>query len=254
MASATESRDRALETQLAAHLKTRPVYAFRAIGSTMETAHQLAAEGASEGTLVWAERQEQGRGRWGRTWESPPGGLYLSLITRPARPAAETPQLSLVTGLAITEAIQQMTTLFAAIRWPNDLLLGGKKVCGILLEARNGAAVIGIGLNVATNPRELPETATSLRAAGAACDAYQLPGALCARFEQWYDAWTHQGFAPVREALRPWMGLGQLVQIATPLEQLQGQAMDVDESGRLVVRLDSGIQRRFEAGEVTRLR
>ena len=140
----------------------------------MEIAHELAADGAPEGTLVWAARQEQGRGRLGRVWASPEGGLYCSLILRPMRAPAEIPQLSLVAGLSTAEAIHEVTQLHPAIRWPNDLLLGGKKVAGILAEGQSHslrpAVVIGIGINVSTDPRELPETATSLHAAGAACD------------------------------------------------------------------------------------
>ena len=243
-----------LEEQLAPHVEGRPVYAFQSVGSTMEVAHELAAEGAPEGTLVFAQRQEQGKGRWGRTWESPSGGVYFSLIIRPSRPVDHIPQLSLVAGLAAAEAILRATNLFSSIRWPNDLLLGGKKVCGILLEAKNGAAVIGVGINVSTDPRELPETATSLHAAGAACDPLELTGALCDRFDAWYDVWTKQGFHPIREALRSWIGLfGHPVQLTAGSEQLQGTAQDLDEQGRLVVRLDSGLLRPFDAGEVTRL-
>ena len=243
-----------LEEQFALILEGRAVYAFQSVGSTMEIAHELAAEGAPEGTLVFAQRQEQGRGRLGRTWDSPAGGIYFSLIVRPSRPVDQIPQLSLVAGLAAAEAILQATNLFSSIRWPNDLLLGGKKVCGILLEAKNGAAVIGVGINVSTDPRELPETATSLHAAGAACDPLELTGALCDTFDAWYDVWTKQGFGPVRQALRPWIGLfGHPVQLTAGSEQLQGTAQDLDEQGRLVVRLDSGLLRPFDAGEVTRL-
>ena len=244
-----------LEEQLTLILEGRPVYAFQSVGSTMEVAHELAAEGAPEGTLVFAQRQEQGRGRWGRAWESPEGGVYLSLIVRPSRPQGEIPQLSLIAGLAMAKAILQTTNLFASIRWPNDLLLGGEKVCGILLEAKNGTAVIGIGINVSTDPSGLPEIATSLHAAGAACDPCELTGALCDQFDAWYDVWTKEGFGPIREALRPWIGLfGHPVQLTAGAEQLQGTATDLDEQGRLVVRLDSGIQRSFEMGEVTLLR
>ena len=268
----------------------RPVYAFQHVGSTMDVAHELAAVGAGEGTLVWAIRQEQGRGRLGRTWASPEGGLYISMLLRPTRPPTELPQLSLVAGLAAAQAIQEHAKLFPAIRWPNDLLINGKKVGGILVEAsssvRSGLrargspapalarggpggqlptahspqpsalyAVIGIGINVTTQLKDLPETATSLSASGAGCDPCQLTGALCRRFEAWYDVWTVKGFGPIREALRPWMGhFGQPVHISAGSSRFEGTATDLDESGRLVVRLDSGLLRAFEMGEVTLLR
>ena len=231
------------------------IHAFQRTGSTMEAAHDLAREGAGEGTLVWAAHQEQGRGRLGRTWESPQGGAYFSLILKPMRPAAEVPQLSLVAGLAAAEAIKALTGLFPSVRWPNDVLISDKKVCGILTEAKNGAVIVGIGINVTTHQSALPGTATSLAAAGATdCDPYRVTAEVCRHFDRWYGAWTARGFAPIREALRPWVAMfGHPVQISAGRRQMEGTAQDLDESGRLVVRLDSGILRPFEMGEVTLL-
>ena len=256
----TGERDETLELRLMQHLNGLrlggPIYAFGRVGSTMEIAHELAAQDAPEGTLVWAGRQERGRGRLGRTWESPEGGLYCSLILRPKRAATEIPQLSLVTGLAVAEAVREVTGLYPSIRWPNDLLIQGLKVCGILVEAKGGAVVVGIGVNVAAKPKNLPEEATSLAAAGASdSDVQRLLGVLCNRLSAWYDVWTAQGFHPIREALRPWMGhFGQPVHVTAGTTRFEGTATDLDESGRLVVRLDSGILRAFEMGEVTLLR
>ena len=124
-------------------------------------------------------------------------------------------------------------------------------------------AVVGIGINVTTNPRDLPETATSLQAvldctlhpSPFTLDPTLLASTLCRKFEGWYDVWTAQGFAPIREALRPWMShMGELVRLQTGASQTEGQATDLDDSGRLLVRLDSGIVRAFDAGEVTLLR
>ena len=151
-----------------------------------------------------------------------------------------------------------------SIRWPNDVLLGDKKICGILTEAKNGAVVVGIGINVATDPKALPDTATSL--AEKVSDTFDpksvrhflaldLTAAVCRKFDGWYDVWTAQGFAPIRQALRPWMGhLGGLVRLKTGAGDTEGQAADLDESGRLLVRLDSGVVHAFDAGEVTLLR
>ena len=265
-------RDPELEAAIARHLGGRPVYAFQQVGSTMEVAHRLAAEGAPEGALVVAARQEQGRGRLGRAWASPEGGVYLSLILRPMRPPSETPQLALVAGLAAAEAIRDSACLYPSIRWPNDHLLREKKVGGILTEQKvpgtlGGGAVenslsarfvvvIGIGVNVSSDPASLPEGSTSLAAEGAShVSREEVIAGLCRRFSAWYDVWTRQGFAPIREALRPWMGLfGHPVHLTAGTERLEGTASDLDESGRLVVRLDSGILRQFEMGEVTLLR
>ena len=254
------------------------IHAFASCDSTMERAHALAREGAGEGTLVFASRQTQGRGRLGRKWESPEGGAYFSLILRPSRPLSETPQLSLVAGLAAAEAIhEQLTSRLSdssaarqpvSIRWPNDLLLDGKKVAGILTEASTHHSslithhyvVVGIGINVTTDPRDLPDTATSLaeKVPGtfekSAWHLFPLVAALCSNFDSWYDIWTAKGFAPIRQALHPWMShMGGLVRLTTGVSHMEGQAMDVDEHGRLLVRLDSGIVRAFEAGEVTPL-
>lgn len=246
----------------------QPVYTYRDIDSTMTAAHQLVAEGASEGALVVAERQTQGRGRQGRSWVSPEGGLYCSFVLRPKRPTAAA-QLSLVAGLAAAETIRDGACLYPSVRWPNDLLLQGKKVAGILaegsrLEAQGKpsayslqprAVILGFGINVTTPADALPEIATSLAASGAsACSREDLLAGLCRRLSHWYDLWTDEGFAAIREALRPWMGLfGQPVHIQAGSSRYEGVATDLDEQGRLVVRLDSGIQRAFEAGDVTLL-
>lgn len=271
MATDTALRDRRLEQRLTQALGGsafgRTIRAFERVGSTMELAHALAADGAPEGTLVWAARQDQGRGRQSRTWESPKGGIYLSLILRPTRPATEMPQLSLVAGLAAAEAIQESTGLFPSIRWPNDLLLNGQKVGGILVEASSSFistshaprpmshVVVGIGINVTTRLKDIPNTATSLVAAGAECDPYRLTGEVCRRLKSWYDEWYANGFVPIRTALRPWLGLfGQPVRVAAGSKEFEGTASDLDEAGRLVVRLESGVPRAFEMGEVTLLR
>jgi BirA family biotin operon repressor/biotin-[acetyl-CoA-carboxylase] ligase len=234
-----------------------PVYAFRRVGSTMEVAHGLAAQGAPEGTLVWAARQEQGRGRLGRSWASPEGGAYCSVILRPDRPLSQIPQLSLVAGLATAEAIRELAGVPPAIRWPNDVLLDGLKVAGILVEARDDATVVGVGINVTTDPADLPPDAISLQQAPIACSAspVDVTGELYRRFRAWYDVWRRSGFLPIREALRPLMGLfGEPIQLSTALETLRGVAADLDEQGRLLVRLDAGPVRPFEMGGVTQLR
>jgi len=247
------TRDSALEARLVTALgadRRGDVHAFARVSSTMDVAHTIGQEGA----LVWAQRQEQGRGRQGRTWESPEGGAYFSIIVQPARAAAEIPQLALVAGLAAAEAIRECAMLSPRVRWPNDVLLNGKKLAGILTEAKNGSVVIGVGINVSTTPADLPDTATSVTAAGKDCDPLHLTARLYRRFFRWYDVWSAEGFAPIREALRPQMALfGEVVHITAGNERFEGTASDLDEAGRLVVRLDSGITRQFEMGEVTLL-
>ena len=260
MSLETLQRDPELEAVLGRYMNEctlrGPVYAFTQTGSTMENAYELAEQGAPEGTLVYAVRQTQGRGRLGRVWESPEGGAYFSIVLRPRRPATDIPQLSLVTGLATVEGIRQLVRLYPSIRWPNDVLIDHKKLAGILVEVKSDAVVIGVGMNVATKPSDLPETATSLAAAVKNCPhPHQITGALWRRLSTWYDIWSREGFAPIRAALRPWMGhFGQPVHITAGTSRFEGTATDLDESGRLLVRLDSGIMRAFEMGEVTLLR
>ncbi|PIQ84078.1 MAG: biotin--[acetyl-CoA-carboxylase] ligase [Candidatus Omnitrophica bacterium CG11_big_fil_rev_8_21_14_0_20_63_9] len=253
-------RDTELETRIAKQLGAaklgRPVHAFHRINSTMEAAHALAAEGAPEGALVWALQQEQGRGRQGRAWASPEGGAYFSLVLRPKRSPTEIPQLALVAGLAAAETLRDVACAYPAIRWPNDLLVNNKKLGGILVEAKSGAVVIGVGINVTTEPSQLPPEAISLAMLAAGhVSREELIAGFCQRLSHWYEEWREEGFVPIRAALRPWMGLfGRLVDIANGKTRFEGTAQDVDEQGRLVVRLDSGILRAFDMGEVTLLR
>ena len=127
------------------------VHTFDQVASTMDEAHRLAAQGAPEKTLVWAARQALGRGRQGRAWVSPEGGAYCSLILRPSRSIAEAPQLALVAGLAAAETLRDVACLYPSIRWPNDLLIKGRKLGGILAEAKREKCqtpyvVLGIGI------------------------------------------------------------------------------------------------------------
>lgn len=247
------ARNESLEQQLAGIWG--PVFAYGRLGSAMDMAHELAAEGAPEGSLIFAARQEQGRGRLGRTWASPEGGAYFALILRPLRSPMDIPQLSLVAGLAAAEAVNTLTGLYPSIRWPNDLLLDGLKLAGILIESRSGAVVLGVGVNVMTKPEDLPAGAASLAGAGKPCEPIALTAEVCRAMAARYAAWQGGGFASLREALRPWIGLfGHPVHVTAGSDYFEGTAQDVDERGRLVVRLDSGLLRAFEMGEVALLR
>ena len=285
--NALPPRDPALEQRLTHALNGlrlgQPCYAFQELPSTMDVAHQLALDGSPEGACVWAETQTKGRGRAGRQWASAPGGIYLSLVLRPTREVSELPQLALIAGLATAQAIHELTNLSPTIRWPNDVFLSGQKVGGILTEAKSPSrpqstaengdvsifqlghqkietsriyAVVGIGVNVTTDLRNLPEGATALgQHAQPAPDRFALAATLFRHLEQAYQQWNDTGFTAIRPALLPWIGLfGQPVHITAGSRQFEGTASDVDEQGRLVVRLDSGLLRAFEVGEVTLLR
>jgi BirA family biotin operon repressor/biotin-[acetyl-CoA-carboxylase] ligase len=149
----------------------RRVHYFAAVDSTMRVAAEMAERGESPGTVVLADEQTAGRGRFDRSWVSPPGvNLYFSLILRPALATVDAPLLTLALGLAVAEALRQGAGVACDLRWPNDVLLGGKKCCGILTElaaegdrVRHVIAGIGVNVNQAEMPAELAATATSLR-------------------------------------------------------------------------------------------
>ncbi|HZF34554.1 MAG TPA: biotin--[acetyl-CoA-carboxylase] ligase [Candidatus Angelobacter sp.] len=230
------------------------------IDSTNEEAKRLAAGGAPQGTLVWAGEQQAGRGRRGRGWASPPGNLYVSLLLRPACPPAQACQLNFVVAVALAEAVSGLLPAGAAVtlKWPNDVLVGGAKVSGILLEAAAALdrsidwLVIGVGVNLASHPAETPYPATDLRREGAAdvtvAAALQ---AFAERFLAWYEAWRGQGFAPVRARwLASARGLGEPIEVRLDRESLQGRFGDLDESGALMLDMPDGARRQITTGDL----
>jgi BirA family biotin operon repressor/biotin-[acetyl-CoA-carboxylase] ligase len=226
------------------------------VDSTQEIARRLADAGAPEGTVVVAEHQRAGRGRGGRAWLDRPGeNLLFSLVLRPALNAAATPQLALLAAVAVAEAIENATALAPAIKWPNDVLLEGRKVAGILAEAASfGDAsthvILGIGLNVNQRdfPPDLAPRVTSLaQRIGHAVDRRRLLELLLERLERWYDAYLARGFTAIgpewsRRAVTP----GQTVTTG----RLRGTALALDRDGALLVRDGSGRTHRVVAGEV----
>ena len=193
---------------LKARLFTGPVHYFETLNSTNDLAKELAAQGAPEGTVVVAEAQTRGRGRLGREWNSPPGvGLYVSLVLRPMLPPMELPQITLTTAVAVVRAVRRVTGLAPGIKWPNDLLLNGKKLGGILTEMETESdrirhVVVGLGLNV-NNPAFPPEvaaTATSLTlAVGRSFSRVLLLQAWLEEFEELYGRFLNQGFPEILE-------------------------------------------------------
>lgn len=215
------------------------------------------ADEEDEGFLVLAEQQTSGRGRFQRAWLSPPGSsILLSVLVRPPTPHAAL--LPALLGLAAAEAIEQTTGLRARLKWPNDLLVDGRKTGGVLVESRlrgeRSTVVGGIGINVNFDPQHvpgLPETATSLsQAVGHTIDRRALLGALLERMDARYDRLLAGDdlIAPWRERLET---LGKTVEVRTGDRVVRGQALDVDRVGRLLVRLPGGALEALAAGEVT---
>ena len=222
---------------------------FDTLGSTNAEARRLAGDQARAWTIVWARQQTAGRGRRGSAWVSPPGNLYASVILRPDCDVATAAQLGFVTALALADAIDAATGIAAALKWPNDLLVGGGKVSGILVESAgkpSGAVdwvVIGTGVNIVSHPADVPG-ATDLAAHGATLDAAALLERYMEALTAWVDRWREEGFAPVRSA---WIaratGIGDDVRVRLAGREEQGTFGDLDETGALV--LVQGAQRRL---------
>ena len=228
-------------------------------GSTNDEAKERAARGAPEGTVVWARVQRAGRGRRGRSWVSPPGNLYFSAILRPACEARSVAQLSFVAALAVLDLVDGALPGRARCKWPNDVLVDGGKVAGVLLESALGPGgrvdwvVLGIGVNLASHPGlEGPVPSTSLSAAGAPALAPE--DALCSLLEaldQRRRQWETQGFAAVRSA---WLarahGLGGPVTVVNGERRLTGVFEALDEEGALVLAQPGAERLSIAAGDV----
>jgi BirA family biotin operon repressor/biotin-[acetyl-CoA-carboxylase] ligase len=228
------------------------------IASTSDEAKSLAAAGVEEGTLVWALEQTQGHGRQGRSWASPRGNLYASLILRPDVTVAIAAQLGFVAALAVSEACLDVAPGAAiTLKWPNDVLLARRKTAGILLESQTQPGgrlawlVLGIGINLATYPVNTDYPATSLSATGAEVTPAMMLVGLAQRFLHWYEPWREgQGFAKLRTAwLARAQGLGQPIRVRLPTSELHGVFGGIDEEGALLLET-AGTSRRIAAGDV----
>lgn len=233
------------------------------VDSTNRLALDLARQGEPEGTAVLADAQGSGRGRLGRSWYSPPGrNVYLSVILRPKIEEARAPLLAMVAGVAAAEAIGELCPGDVKLKWPNDVLISGKKVCGILAQAAGGtslAVVVGIGLNVNMDrgdlPGELKDSATSLMLAAERRLCREEAAALvCAKLAGWYRTFLEEGFGPVkREWLSRTVLVGETVRVLFGEEKIEGIARGIDEDGALILEGKGGM-RRVLAGDATFLK
>lgn len=233
--------------------------------STNTEAARQAASGAPEGLCVVAREQTAGRGRRGRSWASPKdAGLYFSLLLRPAFGAARWPLLSLMAALAASDALEEACGLAADIKWPNDLLAGGRKLCGILAEAvetpRGRACVLGVGVNLrdAAFPPDLACAATSVEAqTNRAPDAERLLEHLLRAAARRYEALHAEGGAPALVAeweSRSTFARGRRVRVALAGEGFEGTTRGLEPDGALRVETDAGELRIVRAGDVIGLR
>ena len=257
--------DRLGPAELAPHLQGawRRVHWHAEVDSTQRVARELARAGAPEGTTVIAERQSAGRGRLGRQWHSPAGvSLYCSIVLRPPLAPSAVPQLALVAGAAVAAAVAEETGLSPGIKWPNDVLLGGRKVAGILVEMdaeveRVHHVIAGIGVNLnapeTAFPPALRAKAGSLRlATGRRVDRAAFTGRLLAALEARYGRFVARGFSSVRAEWEAYSVLtGAEVRVASPEGELAGRVLGLDDDGALRLRRPGGGVVRVVAGEVT---
>ncbi len=235
------------------------IHYFETIGSTNDEARRLAGSGAAAGTIVVADEQTAGRGRLGRTWEAPQGSsLLLSTIFRPTLPPDRVQRLVMACGLAVIEGCEALADVQIDVKWPNDLQIGGKKVCGILPESaiigsRFEWVIVGIGINVARQfeaPNPLADTATSLQMeTGKPVDRAGLLGEIMQRLNRWHNRLEEQAL------LQAWTGrcvtLGRRVQVGSGSSVIKGRAETINETGALVIRDNTGEPRCVAAGEAT---
>jgi BirA family transcriptional regulator, biotin operon repressor / biotin---[acetyl-CoA-carboxylase] ligase len=236
------------------------LHAFDRLESTNDEARRLAEQGAAAGTVVVAREQLKGRGRHGRAWSSPPGNLYASLLLRPEGTLAAAAQLSLVASLALAEALVALAPPPADVRvkWPNDVLVRGAKVAGLLLESgtaaddRIGWLIIGSGVNIASAPVGTPYPATALRNEGfPPISPLDLLARYLGALDGWLARWRSGGFTAVRPAwLALGSGIGERVRLRLGREEVAGRFLDVTDEGALLVAQDGDRRRQITAGEL----
>lgn len=250
-----------LQTRILGH----PFLYFRELNSTSDMAKELAIRGAGEGTVIIAETQTKGRGRLKREWLSPAGGLWLSIILRPKIEPKHASKLTLMVSVAVAKTIIELFRLKTEIKWPNDVLIKGKKVCGILTEAKTSGktldfVVVGIGINanfrVNALPSSLQNSSTTLREnLKKDVDGEKLLRGLLEQIESYYHLFTNGKFSTI---LNEWRSLasflGSHVEVTNHGGKTEGKAIDVDEDGALIVKLKDQSICRMISGDLTSLR
>lgn len=232
----------------------REVEFHGSLPSTNARASEMASEGCREGTVIIAGEQTQGAGRMGRSFSSPPGGLYLSVVLRPAVPPEQISSLPLIFGLSVAKAIGCTVSLNTELKWPNDVLIGGKKVCGILStstvsKAKVDHVVIGVGINANTKVTDLPQalagSATTLHdVLGRELDLEELTKNLLYFMDLHYSQFIDGRTA---ELLEEWSSrsstLKGMVRVETGSGTIEGMALGIDHAGALLVKTDDSISR-----------
>lgn len=227
------------------------VVALGDIDSTNAEALRRAAAGEAPPLAVWARSQAAGRGRHGRSWHSPPGNLYVSLLLAPPAPGAGAAGEAFRAGVSLAEAVRERAGVDARLKWPNDMVVGGRKVAGILAESPGGdgtgPVVVGAGVNLASHPEDAARPASSLAAEGAPGIApASLLECYLARFARWRNEPRERVLGRWRELAH---GLGAPLRVRLGAEEVAGRFAGIDRDGALVLELPGGGRRRVAAGE-----
>jgi BirA family biotin operon repressor/biotin-[acetyl-CoA-carboxylase] ligase len=235
---------------------------FADTDSTNDRAHALAKDGAVEGTVVIAEAQQAGKGRLGRRWTSPAGvNLYASIILRPPIAPRHAPQLTFLSAAAVAWAIAEITGLTPTVKWPNDVLLDGCKVAGLLNELdaeteRIRYLILGVGVNINMQAEQFPDDlrypASSLAmASGGKVSRLRFTRTLLEQLDCLYSQYQREGFEPIMQAWQEYFVLtGQPVEVDCQGRLLRGRVVGLDEDGALLLKLADGRQERVLAGDV----
>lgn len=232
---------------------------FQNLDSTNQTAKDLARGGAEEGTVIFAYTQSKGRGRFERIWQSPEGGVYVSLILRPSIDPEKVSLLPIGAALVLAKTIESYG-LHPTIKWPNDVRVNGKKIAGILLESEiNGNTlnyvIVGIGVNVNIDSRLLSDDirlhSTSLKSEiGTTVDYFEFLRRFFREFDEFYHRFTKQQYDMIVEEWKSYSDtLGKVLRIQTSIESIQGTAFDVDQSGFLLLRTEKGDIKKILSGD-----
>ena len=255
-----------LEKRLAGEFIGRPLYYYPEIGSTNDEAFRLGGCGSPEGTAVIADSQTKGKGRLQRVWHSPPGSnIYTSILFRPTFAPDQATQISIAAGVAVAEIISEYYPGHVQLKWPNDVLLNKKKVCGILAQMKTSArdidfVVLGMGINVNIGYNQLPADirtiATSLAIeTGREIDRMELIISLYANIAKWYKQLMQKGFGAIKEK---WLNLApmisQNVQVMFHNEGVSGKALGLDDDGSLIILTVNNETVKVSAGDATILK
>ncbi|OPY11414.1 MAG: Bifunctional ligase/repressor BirA [Syntrophus sp. PtaU1.Bin005] len=260
----SDLNETALRERLQGRRIGRTVHVYPEIDSTNSAAFSLGHSGAEEGTVVIADSQSQGRGRLRRPWQSPPGrNLYTSILLKPPIEPAVAPQLTLLAGVAVADLLSTYCPGSIRLKWPNDVQIEGKKVCGILTEMRTSGhgidyVVVGIGINVNIRKDDFDESfrnlATSLRdeTGGRMLSRLDLAVGLYEHVERRYARYLAEGFGPLRESWLQYARIvGEPIEVIFRDELQAGEVIGLEESGALLLRDDDGREVRVLAGDAT---